>query len=157
MRSFCALKSIIIHSHFRVIVLVRAFRSRDRFRLSRLHHHRLRSRRSVDDHHLSWHLRIHRAQLSSVARAKADEERERTDEQRRPEARETRNRAEILFLDEEEPRGVVVPDDHRVARGVDDGPRHDVRVVRDDDDDDDDQVVYTVNHFYCGEIYLLSN
>jgi len=89
--------------------------------------------------------------LSSVARAKADEERERTDEQRRPETREARNRAEILFLDEEEPRGVVVPDDHRVARGVDDGPRHDVRVVRDDDDDDDDQVVYTVNHFYIVE------
>jgi len=30
-------------------------------------------------HHLSWHLRIHRPQLSSVARAKADEEREWTD------------------------------------------------------------------------------
>ena len=100
-------------------------------------------------------MRIHRSQLSSVARAKADEEREWSYQQRRPETRETRNRAEILFLDEEEPRGVVVPDDHRVARGVDDGPRHDVRVVRDDDDDDDDQVVYTVNHFYCGEISSL--
>ena len=141
-------------------MLVRAFRSRDRFRPSRLHHpwwvvvHRLRLR-SVYDHHLLWHVRIHRSQLPSVARTQTHEKRERTDQEGRPETRETRNRAEILFLDEEEPRGVVVPDDHRVARGVDDGPRHDVRVVRDDDDDDDDQVVYTVNHFYCGEISSL--
>ena len=102
-------------SHFRVIVLVRAFRSRDRFRPSRLHHpsgvvvvvvHRLRLR-PVDDHHLLWQhvlLRVHRTQLPSVARTQTHEKRKRTDQQRRPETRETRNRAEILFLDEEEPR-----------------------------------------------------
>ena len=123
-------------SHFRVIVLVRAFRSRDRFRPSRLHHpsgvmvvvvvvvHRLRLR-SVDDHHLLWQhvLRVHRTQLPSVARTQTHEKRERTDQQRRPETRETRNRAEILFLDEEEPRVPRVGGHDGVARGVDDA-RH---------------------------------
>ena len=122
-------------SHFRVIVLVRAFRSRDRFRPSRLHHpsgvmvvvvvvHRLRLR-PVDDHHLLWQhvLRVHRTQLPSVARTQTHEKRKRTGQQRRPETREIRNRAEILFLDEEEPRVPRVGGHDGVARGVDDA-RH---------------------------------
>ena len=89
--------------------------------------HRLRLR-SVDDHHLLWQhvLRVHRTQLPSVARTQTHEKRERTDQQRRPETRETRNRAEILFLDEDEPR---VPGGHDgVPRGVDDA-RHATTIV----------------------------